>query len=57
MKWEGIIFHPCGRVVVDQSSSTGKGAIVADRLYVNGAGFNFTGKENFSAIILIALVE
>jgi hypothetical protein len=55
--WSGIVFNPCTRTSINQNNSTGSGAIVTKMLKVNGSGFDFTGKNNFSATVLLALVE
>jgi Putative Flp pilus-assembly TadE/G-like len=55
--WTGVVFNPCTRTIVDQSNSDGTGSIITKQLLVNGNGFNFTGKENFTATIQIGLYE
>jgi hypothetical protein len=55
--WSGIVFNPCTRTLIDQSDTTGSGAMVTKMLKVNGSGFDFTGNSKFSATILLALVE
>jgi hypothetical protein len=55
--WSGLVFNPCTRTLIDQSNTTGSGAIVTKMLKVNGTGFDFTGDSKFSATITLGLVE
>jgi hypothetical protein len=55
--WSGLIFHPCGKVLINQPGSHGTGSIIAEQVHINGSGFDFTGQNNFSATIEIGLVE
>lgn len=56
--WEGVIFHPCGRIVVDgNSTSTVKGAIFGFQVKVNGNGFNMIGTGGSDLSKDTALVE
>jgi hypothetical protein len=55
--WTGLVFNPCTRTLINQSTTAGSGAIVTKMLKVNGTNFDFTGDSNFSATTLLALVE
>lgn len=55
--WTGVVFNPCTKTQINQSNSNGTGSIVTKMLKVNGSGFSFTGKENFTGSKVISLVE
>jgi hypothetical protein len=56
--WEGKVFHPCGRVLIDgDGTRTLKGAIYALRVRVNGNNFTMIGTGAGGATKNVALVE
>jgi hypothetical protein len=61
VRWVGTIFHPCGRVNLNNSpSGTGPepemiGSIVAEMVKVNQQGFTLTGQSDFGGTIVLAL--
>jgi hypothetical protein len=56
--WEGKVFHPCGRVLIDgDGTRTLKGAIYALRVRVNGNNFNMIGAGSGGGAKTVALVE
>jgi hypothetical protein len=56
--WDGIIFDPCGRVLIDSSDNTVlHGSIVAQSLTLTDPDFRLIGDENFTATIELSLVE
>lgn len=61
VSWKGTIFHPCGRVNLNNSpSGTGPepemvGSIIAYMVKVNQPGFTLTGQSNFGGTIELAL--
>ena len=56
--WDGIIFDPCGRVLIDSSDNTVlRGSIVAEEFTLTDADFGLIGDENFTATIELSLVE
>jgi hypothetical protein len=60
--WGGLIFNPCGKVTINnKTSSVGTpqlvGTIYAFQLHVNGSGFEMIGTEEFDDSKKIALVE
>jgi hypothetical protein len=59
-RWSGIVFDPCGRVVVNAGGGAGggaalTGAVVGERVRVVGDGFSMVGKGDFQ--YTTALVE
>jgi hypothetical protein len=57
MRWDGVLFNPCGRVLINADNTFGRGAIVADRVKVNGGGFNFVADNDFSGTQELGLRE
>jgi Putative Flp pilus-assembly TadE/G-like len=56
--WDGIIFDPCGRVLIDGSGNTVlRGSIVAEKFTLTDADFGLIGDEDFTATIELSLVE
>jgi hypothetical protein len=60
--WGGIIFNPCGKVLINnKTSSVGTpqlvGTIYAFQVHINGDGFNMIGTEDTNQDINTALVE
>ena len=60
--WGGIIFNPCGRVKINnKSSSIGTpqlvGTIYGFEVEINGDDFNMLGTEEFDGSVVSALVE
>jgi hypothetical protein len=60
--WGGIIFNPCGRVKINnKTSSVGTpqlvGTIYGFEVEINGDGFNMVGTEDFDNSVNTALVE
>lgn len=56
--WDGIIFDPCGRVLIDSSDNTVlRGSIVAEKFTLTDADFGLIGDEDFTATIETSLVE
>jgi hypothetical protein len=61
VRWVGTIFHPCGRVNLNNSpSGSGPepemiGSIVAEMVKVNQQGFTLTGQSDFGGTIVLAL--
>jgi hypothetical protein len=60
--WGGIIFNPCGRVHINnKTSSVGTpqlvGTIYGFQVHINGDGFNMIGTEDVENNITLALVE
>jgi hypothetical protein len=60
--WGGIIFNPCGRVKINnKTSSVGSpqlvGTIYGFEVEINGDGFNMVGTEDFDNSVRTALVE
>jgi Putative Flp pilus-assembly TadE/G-like len=59
-RWSGIVFNPCGRTIVNVGDGQGggaalEGAIVGNRIRVEGNGFDMIGKGSFE--YTTALVE
>jgi hypothetical protein len=60
--WGGLIFNPCGKVTINnKTSSVGTpqlvGTIYAFQVHINGSGFKMVGTEDFDESIGTALVE
>jgi hypothetical protein len=60
--WGGVIFNPCGRVKINnKTSSVGTpqlvGTIYGFEVEINGDGFNMVGTEDYDARVDAALVE
>jgi Putative Flp pilus-assembly TadE/G-like len=61
VSWEGTIFHPCGRVNLNNSpSGSGPepemiGSIIAEMVKVNQPGFTLTGQSDFGGTVILAL--
>jgi formylmethanofuran dehydrogenase subunit C len=56
--WEGIIFHPGGRVKINgNADSTLTGMIAAKKVEINGEAFRMFGTGPQTAGTSIALVE
>ena len=54
--WRGIVFHPCGKVIVDGNGNMSlEGAIYANQVLINGNGFNMVGRGRNGANVLLAL--
>ncbi len=55
-RWSGIVFSPCGRVVVNLTGPHSlDGVIVANRVRIDADGFDMIGKSDFQ--VQTALVE
>jgi hypothetical protein len=55
-RWSGVVFSPCGRVVVNLTGPQSlEGSMVAQRVRVDGDGFDMIGKSDFQ--VQTALVE
>lgn len=55
-RWTGVVFSPCGRVVLNLTGERSlEGAVLAHQIRVDADGFNMLGKSDFE--VQTALVE
>jgi len=55
-RWKGVVFSPCGRVVINVSGAQSlEGTILANQVRVDANGFEMIGKSDFE--VQTALVE
>lgn len=60
--WSGIVFNPCGLITVNLAGSSAgapalSGAIIGERVEVNGSDFYMNGADNLTLQPHLALVE
>jgi hypothetical protein len=61
-EWTGVVFNPCGRVIVNVGGSNignpaVTGTILGYQVHVNGEDFFMEGKDTFGGSAALALVE
>jgi hypothetical protein len=53
-KWSGVVFNPCGRVVLNTSDSRIEGSVIAESVLLTGARVRLTGTGTLAAPVGLA---